>query len=82
MSSPCTRGSMATKQSRQKHWIPAYAGMTVSAGVRMAAREQPLCMRPPPSATEFSPTTRFPLRRLDRLLHPHEHPTPLSELDF
>jgi cyanate lyase len=48
---------MATRQSRLKHWIPAFAGMTVSAGVRIAVREPPLRVRPPPSATEFSPTT-------------------------
>jgi cyanate lyase len=48
MSCPRTRASMATKQRRLKHWIPAFAGMTVGAGVRMAVREQRLRVRPPP----------------------------------
>jgi len=42
VSCPRTRASRATEQNWLKRWIPAFAGMTVSAGVRTAVTEQPL----------------------------------------
>jgi hypothetical protein len=66
---------MATRQSRLKHWIQ-FAGMTVSAGVRMAVMEQPLRVRPPTVRDGIHPYYGFRSRRLDRLLHRRERPTP------
>src|ERR1700690_2934194 len=80
VSCPRTRASRATGQKQPKHWIPAFAGMTVSAGVQRA-----LMKRPPRASYNVRITELGPRGlpwRLERPLYDAQNPNSVFQIGF